>query len=64
MARTVEKCYPVHKRTPLEAAGYVLLAAGIVVLFVCIPRWAWLALLGVALIALGWILLKLSNAGR
>ena len=42
----------------------ILLAAGIVILFVCIPHWVWLALLGVGLIALGWIVLRLSNAWR
>lgn len=62
MAR--EKCYPSNKSTPLTLAGYVLLAAGIVLLFVCIPHWAWVALLGVGLIALGWFVLRLSNAWR
>ncbi|MBP3645608.1 MAG: hypothetical protein J6K55_04200 [Clostridia bacterium] len=60
----MEKCYPANRNTPLAVAGYILLAAGILILFVCIPRWAWLALLGVGLIALGWIVLRLSNAGR
>ena len=60
----MEKCYPTNRNTPLAVAGYILLAAGILILFVCIPRWAWLALLGVGLIALGWIVLRLSNAGR
>ncbi|MBR6571853.1 MAG: hypothetical protein IKK75_15510 [Clostridia bacterium] len=44
--------------------GYALLAIGIVVLFVCIPGWAWAALLGVLLIAAGLAVLKLSNAWR
>ena len=60
----MEKCYPSNRRPPLSVAGYVLLTAGVIVLFVCIPRWAWLALLGVGLIALGWIVLRLSNAWR
>ena len=60
----MEKCYPTNRNTPLAVAGYVLLAAGIVILFVCIPHWAWLALLGVGLIALGWIVLRLSSAWR
>lgn len=64
MPKAMEKCYPSSRRMPLAALGYVLLAVGVIVLFVCIPHWAWLALLGVGLIALGWILLKVSNAWR
>jgi len=60
----MEKCYPTGKSPTLTMAGYVLLAVGVILLFVCIPFWAWLALLGVALIAAGWTLLKLSNAWR
>lgn len=44
--------------------GAVLLAAGLLVLFLCIPDWAWLALLGVALIVAGCLLLKRAIAGR
>ena len=42
----VEKCYPSGKNTPLMIAGYALLALGVLLLFLCIPCWAWLALLG------------------
>ncbi len=58
------KCYPANRSAPLAAAGYAMLAIGVVVLFACIPCWAWLALLGVVLIALGWIVVKWSNAWR
>ena len=32
----MEKCYPANRNTPLAVAGYILLAAGILILFVCI----------------------------
>lgn len=60
----VERCYPAGRSAPLIAAGYVLLGLGVILLFACIPCWAWFALLGVGLIALGWLLLKLGKAGR
>ena len=44
--------------------GFAALTAGILLLFVCVPRRIWLALLGVGLIAAGWLLLKLSDAWR
>lgn len=44
--------------------GAVLAAVGLVVLFLCVPDWAWLALLGVILVALGYLLLKRSISGR
>lgn len=60
----VEKCYPSGKNTPLMIAGYALLALGVLLLFLCIPCWAWLALLGLGLIAAGALLLRLSKAWR
>ncbi|MDY3817204.1 MAG: hypothetical protein SOZ54_10315 [Candidatus Limiplasma sp.] len=58
------RCYPTGQSTPTIIAGYVLLAVGIVLLFVCIPCWAWFALLGVGMIAAGWLLLKIGKAWR
>lgn len=58
------RCYPTGQSTPVIIAGYVLLAVGIVLLFVCIPCWAWFALLGVGMIAVGWLLLKIGKAWR
>ena len=60
----VEKCYPSGKNTPLMTAGYALLALGVLLLFLCIPCWAWLALLGLGLIVAGALLLRLSKAWR
>ena len=37
----------------LMIAGVVLVAAGLIVLLLCIPAWAWAALLGVALAIAG-----------
>ena len=64
MAKPVEKCYPSMEKGTRACVGYGLLIAGIVLLFVCIPVWAWLAMLGVGLMALGVLLLKLCNAWR
>lgn len=64
MPRTVEKCYPSGMTPKLRIAGCVLLAAGILLLFVCIPNWAWCALIAVGMIAAGLVLLKLSMGWR
>lgn len=37
--------------------GCALIAWGLVLLFLCIPCWAWAALSGAALVAAGWALL-------
>lgn len=58
-----ERCYPARSK-PLTIAGYVLLATGILLLFLCIPAWAWLALLGILLIVAGFVLLRISQSGR
>lgn len=64
MCQSMQKCYPAGQNKWLTIVGYVLLAAGLILLFVCIPGWAWAALIGVALIAAGGFLLRLSNAWR
>lgn len=60
----MERCYPAGRSVPLIVIGYTLLGLGVILLFACIPCWAWFALLGVGLIALGWLLLRLGKAGR
>lgn len=60
----MEKCYPTGRSVPLILAGAALLLAGVVVVFVCIPGWAWCGLIGLALIAAGFVLVRLGSAGR
>ena len=64
MPGPVEKCYPSGQNRILTIAGMAAMAAGILLLFVCVPRCIWLALLGAGLIAAGCFLLKLSDAWR
>lgn len=40
--------------------GAVLAAAGLILLFMCIPGWAWAALGGILLIAAGYVLIRLD----
>ena len=63
MSYPYEKCYPGCSRI-LTVAGIALLAAGILLVFLCIPKWAWLALLGILLIAAGFVLLRIGQSGR
>ena len=44
--------------------GCCLIATGLLLLFLCIPCWAWAALLGSVLIALGYLLLRLGCGRR
>jgi uncharacterized membrane protein len=59
-----EKCYPAGNRKIFELAWHVLLALGVILLFASIPGWVIVALLGIALIAVGFILLKISQSWR
>ena len=60
----MQKCYRTGLSKPLLIAGYAALALGVILLFVCVPCWAWLALIGVILVAVGLFLIKISNTGR
>lgn len=62
MPQTLCQSYPCRSFAAL--IGYVLLAAGIILLFICIPGWVWLALAGVLLIAAGWLVLRFCSAWR
>ena len=62
MPQAAVRAYPC--RSCASLIGYALLAAGVILLFVCIPGWVWLALTGVGLIAAGWLILKLCSAWR
>ena len=46
---------------PLAAVGIILLAAGLLLMFLYIPGWAWAALAGILLIAAGCALIHLSR---
>lgn len=60
-ARGISKrCY---KGNALPTIGIVLIAAGLILLFACIPGWAWAALAGLLLIVVGYALIRLE-AGR
>lgn len=41
-----------------RVVGCVLLSGGLVLLFLCVPEWAWAALVGTALVCAGWALLS------
>ncbi len=57
-------CYPSGNRVLPEIAAYCLLAIGALLLFLCIPGWAWAALIGCLFIVAGIILLKISQVRR
>ena len=48
----------------LTVIGVILIAAGLLLLFLCIPGWFWAALAGALLIALGWLMISLSGGRR
>lgn len=48
-------------RRGLLIAGIVLVVSGLLVLLLCIPAWAWAALLGMALAAAGLLLICLGR---
>ncbi len=55
---TYTKKYPGEKRFIFQILGIALITAGTLLLIFCIPGWAWLSLIGIALIVVGIILLK------
>lgn len=52
------QCYPASKSILLRVAGGVLIAAGAVMILFCVPVWAWLAVIGAALIVFGILLIQ------
>ena len=58
------RCYPSKGNKVLQIIGLILIAVGLLLLFLCIPGWAWAALIGIILIAAGYLLLRLSGVGR
>jgi len=41
----------------VRVLGLVMMMAGLVLLFLCIPGWAWAVMIGAALVAAGYFLL-------
>ena len=58
------RCYKQAGNPLLFWTGILLAGIGVVLLFLCIPGWAWVAMLGFALICAGLVLLRLGKAGR
>ena len=54
----------VHDEHRIQAAGAILIALGLLLLFACIPGWAWAALAGIALILAGELLIRLGRGRR
>ena len=52
------QCYPSGKSIVLRIAGFALIGVGILLVLLCVPLWAWLALIGAGLILLGLLLIK------
>ena len=55
--------YPPPRRRPPEDGlwkllGLAFIAAGLLMLFLCIPGWAWAAMAGAALVLAGWALIN------
>ena len=47
-----------HEDGVWKLLGCVFISAGLLLLFLCIPGWAWAALAGTALVCSGWALIN------
>lgn len=56
--RVRAQCYPAPRSVLVRALGGALIAAGVLVILICVPFWAWLAIVGAALILLGVLLIR------
>ncbi|MBR1584731.1 MAG: hypothetical protein IJ662_04255 [Clostridia bacterium] len=52
------QCYPASGSMALKILGGALVFAGILVILLCVPTWAWMSLLGAALILSGLFLMR------
>lgn len=56
-----------YRRKPLtilHTLGILLIMMGLLLLFICIPGWAWAAAAGILLIIAGYLLLRLQDGRR
>lgn len=58
------QCYKSQNNLALQIIGLILIGIGLLLLFLCIPGWAWAALIGTLLIAAGYLLLRLNSGGK
>jgi len=56
--RVYTASYPSKGSRVARVVGMVLIAAGMLLIVLCVPLWAWLALIGAALIFVGVLLLQ------
>lgn len=56
--RVYQAKFPTKGSTLARAVGIVLIAAGVLLIVLCVPLWAWMALIGAALIFVGVLLLQ------
>ena len=52
------QCYPTENSLALRIAGGILIASGILLILLCVPTWAWVSIVGAALILLGLFLIR------
>ena len=56
--RVYKAKYPTKGSMLSRAVGIVLIAAGVLLIVLCVPLWAWMSLIGAALIFVGVLLLQ------
>ncbi|MBQ9196376.1 MAG: hypothetical protein IJ157_03950 [Clostridia bacterium] len=56
--RVYKAKYPTKGSVLARLVGILLIAAGVLLIVLCVPMWAWMALIGTALIFLGVLLLQ------
>lgn len=56
--RVYKASYPSKGSMLARIVGIVMIAAGMLMIVICVPLWAWMALIGTALIFIGVLLLQ------
>lgn len=62
--RVLKNCYPAGQNGSLQIIGIILIVIGLILLFICIPGWAWAAIIGLVLILVGYVLIQLNSFRR